>query len=361
MIDKQSKILYVDPLSPRGHINFNKIYIEELLKLYTNVDFAFKENYIDKLSINYKNKVYSIPDKLYDKSKSKIRNRFNYYKILSYIKKNCNIDSYDYIIFSSYEEISLYFSKFKKKLILINHNNISGLRNPIKLFFFRKNAIQHINIVLEDYIKEYLLTLNIPNVYTLYHGLGDPYDRALINNSSLSNDFDYLHKFKYVIFSPSNTSSDNAFINNLITDYNFISFLKENDILIIFKNTHLHTEYENVRIICDYLSDLQYQYLFLRSDLILISYPSTFTYRVSAILLECMSNEKLCLISEIPSLNVYSDYFNYSPFYNSRETLIEKLSILLKSQQIIQKPYRGLSNYKPYFRKLFFSLDNDLT
>jgi len=357
MIDKQSKILYVDPLSPRGHINFNKIYIEELLKIYTNVDFAFKENYIDKLSINYKNKVYSIPDKLYDKSKSKIRNRFNYYKILSYIKKNCNIDSYDYIIFSSYEEISLYFSKFKKKLILINHNNISGLRNPIKLFFFRKNAIQHINIVLEDYIKEYLLTLNIPNVYTLYHGLGDPYDRALINNSSLSNEFDYLHKFKYVIFSPSSTSSDNDFLYNLINNSNFTSFLMENEILLIVKSNHLDNNHVNLKIIKSYLSDSQYQYLFLKSDLILLSYPNSFTFRVSAILLECMSNNKLCLISDIPSLSIYRDYFNYSPFFKSIEDLKDKIQIVMKSQHLTISPYKDISIYKPDFKKLFSSLD----
>lgn len=357
MIDKKSKILYVDPLSPSGHINFNKIYIESLLKIFTSIDFAFKENYRDKLSIHIKNKVYTIPEKLYDKSKSKIINRYNYYKIFRYIKNNCNIHIYDYIIFSSYEEISLYFSKFRKKLILINHNNVSGLRNPIKLFFFRKNAIRNINIVLEDYIKEYLLTLDIPNVYTLYHGLGNPYDRALINNSSLLYEFNYLNNFKFVIFSPSNTSSDNVFLNKLINDYNFTSFLKKNDILLILKSNQIDNKHSNVEIIKNYLSDLQYQYLFLKSNLILLSYPSSFTFRVSAILLECMSNNKLCLISDIPSLNIYKDYFNYSPFFKSIDDLKEKLCIMLKSQRLIISPYKDLSNYKPDFKNMFSTLE----
>lgn len=353
---KSSKILYVDPLSPAGHINFNRIYINALSKIFNSIDFAFKKGYEVKLSISDDSKVYSIPEKYYAISKNKILNRIRYIQIFRYLKKYCRIDDYDYVIFSSYEEISLYLSFINRPLILINHNNISGLHDNIKLFFFKKLAKKNINIVFENYMKNYLLSLGINNVYTIHHGLPKSYDKKLINNTKLIEDFSIINNFRYVIFSPSVTSTDKNFLESLILDNVFNIFLRDNDILLILKDKHLNSNCKNIQIVRNYLTDLQYQYIFLRSDLILIPYSNNFSYRVSAVLFESMANNKICLFSDIKALQIYMEFFNYDPIFNTVDDLTNRISYIISNSNKINDPYKNLSQLEPNFEFLFSNI-----
>jgi len=121
---RENKILYIDPLSPNGHINFNNIQIKSLYKIFDSIDFSFKKGYEKKICIKNTETIFLIPEKFYKSTNNKIITRINLLKILRYIKKNIDLSIYDFIIFSSYEEISLYFSFIKYPLILVNHNNI---------------------------------------------------------------------------------------------------------------------------------------------------------------------------------------------------------------------------------------------
>jgi len=353
---RYNKLLYIDPLSPNGHINFNKIYIEALFKIFESIDFAFKQGYEEKLPIPKNAKIYSIPEKYYISSDNKIANRFKYFQINKYIKKHCNINQYDFVIFSSYEEISLYLSFFSRTLIIVNHNNLCGLHNPIKLHFFKKVANKNINIVFENYMRDYLSLLGVKNIYTIHHGLTNPYDKKIKEDTDLINDFAYIENFKYVIFSPSSTSTDTNFLGNLISNDEFKMFLHENGILLILKYKQLNYDSGNIRIIDNYLTDSQYKYIFLRSDLILIPYSNNFSYRVSAVLFEAMSNNKLCILSNIRALNIYKDYFNYDPYYENIEELMIKISLIIDlPDKIKNNPYKNINKLNPDFSVFFFN------
>ena len=283
----KEKILYIDPLSLSGHINFNNIQIKSLYKVFDSIDFTFREGYEKNLSIKENETIFLIPEKLYKSTNNKIVNRINLLKIFLYIKKRINLSIYDFIILSSYEEISLYFSFIKYPLILVNHNNIADLNNPIKRFFFKKVAKNNTNLVFGHYIKDYLIRIGVQNIEVINHGLPIPIDNKILKRS-VSNQFGYTENFKWIIFSASSSSSDKDFIDKIISNESLQSYLNKKNILFILKGKYTnHSQSNNIRIIDDYLANEEYQYLFLRSNIILICYPSSFKYQVSAILFEC--------------------------------------------------------------------------
>jgi hypothetical protein len=348
------KVLYVDPLSPSGHINFNLIYIEALVKIFDSIDFAFKDGYEEKLFIPNNSKIYVIPKKYYKYSNNKIINRLMLFKIFRYIKKNFNINHYDYVIFSSYEEIALYLNFYNRNLIIINHNNLKGLNNPVKLHFFKKIAEKNVNVVFDNSMRDYLSSLGLTNIHTINHGLPKPYNKKIIENQEMVNQFSYLKNYKYILFTPSNLSVDNQFIKQLITDNEFKSFLKNSKTLLILKSYKINVDSKNIRVINSFLTDLEYQYLFLKSNLIILPYPNTFNYRVSAVLFECMTNNKMCLTSDIPALKIYKKYFNYNPSFNTVSELMNKVSIIKKNKNLNDESlYKKLNQLEPKFDNLF--------
>lgn len=349
---KNKKLLFVDPLSQEGHLNFNKIYIKALFQIFDSIDFAFIKGYEEKLSISNDNKVYLIPEKYHAGSRNKILNRLRYIQIFRFIKKHCNINNYDFVIFSSYEEISLYFSFINRTLILVNHNNLSGLQNRIKLFFFKKISSKNISIVFEDYMRDYLLSLGLKNVYSIKHGLPCAFDIKLLENAKLIDFFSWIKDFRYIIFSPSGSSTDDDFLNDLILNDAFNMFLRKNGILLILKNKLLKSDSQNIKIIRGYLTDIQYKYVFLRSDLILIPYSINFSYRVSAVLFESMANKKNCLFTGINALNIYRIFFTYDPSFNSADELKDKISYLMANNDNLER-YTNLSKLEPNFNQLF--------
>jgi len=356
---RENKILYIDPLSPNGHINFNNIQIKSLYKIFDSIDFSFKKGYEKKICIKNTETIFLIPEKFYKSTNNKIITRINLLKILRYIKKNIDLSIYDFIIFSSYEEISLYFSFIKYPLILVNHNNIVNLNNPIKRFFFKKVAKNNINLVLNDYIKDYLIKMGIQNIEVINHGLPLPMDNKILKQN-FSGKFSFIDNFEWVIFSASSSSSDKIFIDSLLPNKAFQSFLNKNNILFILKGDYTnHSHSNNIYIINNYLTDKEYQYLFLKCSIILICYPPSFKYRVSATLLECMTNNKLCLLSDIEALGVYKHFFKYNPYYKTVDDLINKIDLLINNyQELKENPYLNLSELNSSIENIFKNLDS---
>jgi len=353
---KHSKLLYVDPLSPNGHINFNRIFIEALNLTFKTIHFAFRENYSKNLNVDNMQKVYSIPGKYYKKRKNKIATRFALFRILQFIKNECNLNEYDYIIFASYEEISLYLSFIKKPLILINHNNISGLDNKIKLFFFKKIAKNNVNIIFENYMKEFLETKGVKNTYVIHHGIPPAYNSNILEDSSLREQYENIERYDNVIFCPSSSSVDKIFLNEIKSNQKFNKFLEINNILLIIKDNTNVKKMNNIFVINNYLSDIQYQYLFLKSNFILIPYPKTFSYRVSSVLFEAIANRKMCLLSNIQALNIYKKYFNYNPYFNDVDELIIRIKINIL--ELNKKEYSPYNNITKLYPNILF-LDNN--
>ena len=336
--------MYIDPFSSDGHINFNKIFIRELLKEEVIIDFVFKKGYNEKIKLPKINVIETIPDFFFNNKKSIVTNKLCEIKKMNYINKVVNLSNYDLIILSSYDTVALYLSSIKKKLFLINHNNLQGLNNRIKLFFFKKISMTHAHIVFENYMKIYLKSIGIKNVFKISHGLPNK-----INPTFKINYLEKLKRnnFKKSIFIHSSSSSDFDFVQKIILDEEFNNFLNSNDILLIIKGNYELNNSTNTLVLKKYLTTDEYNYFFITSDIILIPYKNSFKNRVSAILHECVSNNKPFICSDIESFRVYESLINYKPYFKSINDLKIRISELYN--------YEGNNNYYHEDIKLNFT------
>lgn len=356
----EKKILFIDPLSPKGHLNFNSIYIKYLYEHCHNIDFAFKVDYDKHFKLKTNAVIYQIPKKFYEKTNNKILSRFYLLRIFRYIKENCNLDQYDFVLMSSFEEISLYMASYTTPVFLVHHNNFRSIDNPFKLYFYKKVANKNCNIVFEHYMKKMLDSLGVERTFVVRHGLQKPIDEKILDNNNLRIKFKNINKYDHVIFSPSASSADNDFITKLLSNNDFISCLESNNILLILKGDFkIKHQHRNISIIKRYLTDIEYNYLFLRSSAILISYPLSHIYRVSAVLFECISNNKLCLVSKIDSLLVYKEYFKYDPYFGSKEELIKKIGSIIEFLSSGEtNMYKNQLDLQPNFKEVL-NLDSN--
>ena len=105
------KILFLDPFSLTGHVNFNAIYLNALSANDVQIDVVFKENYINLNTISKIGKIIEIPTNYYSNLTGVgIVSRSYMFLQLLYVRRNVDLNNYDIIIMSSYEEISLFFS-----------------------------------------------------------------------------------------------------------------------------------------------------------------------------------------------------------------------------------------------------------
>ncbi|WP_294958183.1 hypothetical protein [uncultured Flavobacterium sp.] len=350
-MNKHNKILYIDPLLQKGHVNFNNIYIKSLIKAGYNLEFVFVKDYEEQLDIDKSKVVYSLPNTLFKRDYGKLFNRLAYLIGLFFIRFSVNFKKYDFVIFSSFEEISFALSGIKKSY-LINHINVSNsYESRIKFFFLDRILMANSLIVLDDKTKEYLSARGDYDLFMVPHGLPD----SKVLNEELKEDFhsnilDELKEYRKVIFSPSESSSDKIFINSLIESNQFLKYLEDEKILFIYKDD-IQNDKPNVMAIKGYLSQEAYDYLFLKSDVILIAYPERFKYRVSGVLLECIANNKLCAISRIEMLESFNTFFNYDPFFSSIGELIRLINSLVKYKD--DNYFKNLNLLEPDFHDFF--------
>lgn len=350
-MNKHNRVLYIDPLLQNGHVNFNNIYIKSLAKAGYDLEFIFVKDYEDKLDIDKSKVIYSIPKALFKRDYGKLVNRIAYLYGLILIKMFVNFKKYDFVIFSSFEEISFAFSGITKSY-LINHINVSNSYESKSKFFFlnwvlRANSL----IVLDEKTKKYLATKGSYDIHMLPHGL--PSSKLFndeIKEDSLFYIIEEFKKYKKIIFSPSESSSDKAFINELIESRNFIKYLEDESILFIYKNDELKI-IPNIVAINGYLNQKAYDYLFLKSNIILLAYPESFRYRVSGVLLECIANNKACAVSRIDILESFTEFFNYDPFFSNIEELIQTIDNLNNNSN--ENYFKNLNLLEPDFNNFF--------
>lgn len=341
-----NKILYIDVICADGHINFNKIYINSLIKSNDDVKLILKKGYANKMGFNSKFILFELPEFLfYDFKKIPFLNRLMMTISLIYINFKILFKNYSNIYIGSYEEISFFCSFFGKKTTLINHNNISGLSNSLKRFFFIKLSKKHTMLVFNNQIRDYLYELSVKNVIVKPHGLPEVFSKNIINPIRKHNE--------RIIFLPSHNSIDVNFIDDAFSNEMFLSLLKEYNFKIVKKGGTVYKD-SNIVTIDKVLGYEEYKSIFLESDIILLPYPSTFKYRVSGVLHECFVNNKLCLLSNIDAFRVYEGNFNYNPFFSDVDDLCQRLLELMTSflseESYNRNFYKNLSELNPIFK-----------
>ena len=344
------KILYIDHISPYGHVNFNTIHLQSLLSLNHHVYCIFKKDYFKKISVENIKIYLELPLWLYKKYWNGFTERILYFSQLLFIKFKVKFKTFDIVIFASYEPISLFFANIKCPLLLINHNTISGLdKSKVKEFFTKSISNRNVHIVFNEYMKQRLLLSKIHNVVIVPHGFIKPFIIDQPNNVLNSfTDIDYkifnLHAYS-IVFCPSSASIDKIFLFQLLFDKGFNEFLIERNIILVLKgNIYLDQNFcRNIVCIDRRFSDIEYQKLFFLSKIILLLYDNNYKYRTSGVLFECFSNNKPCLVLQNESINSYSKYFNYDPFFDTVSELSDKV---LWHQQHVFKNHSLYTNLK---------------
>ncbi|MDM8336360.1 hypothetical protein [Mediterranea massiliensis] len=338
----KAKILYIDPIYQPGHINFNQIYINYLYKEGYSIDFFFINDYAKKLSLKAESKVFSIKSEFLTRRYNPLFNRFLYLYTLLYIRYKVNIKEYDYLLFSSYEEISFFFSFFSG-VYIINHVNLQKIHSPIKKVFitqvFKKNnpivlSKESYNLVRNNFAYKRLILSR--------HGLLPPFSIDCQDSRFAA----LVSKYKHVIFSPSDNSSDFQFLRKLLSSEAFLQYLQRENILFVVRTKEkIVCSINNILCISHYLDEKDYRFLFLKSDVIVIIYPHNFIYRVSGVLFECFSNMKMCLLSDIDSFREYSSFFKYNPYFGNTEELIDGLNNCI--HYVGMNPFNSLDSLSP--------------
>ena len=278
--------------------------------------------------------------------------------MLLYIKKNISILNYDLIFFSFFEEISFVFANLKGNIVLMNHSNVSGLKSYIKRFFLKKCNLNAKFLVFHNSIKARFAEFGINNVIVEPLGLSQPYfkiiDEQTLGQINKVYSRTFSENFKFRILIPSDSKYGSRLIANHILNEKFLNFLEKENILIIIKSNSINILNKNILQINPFLPDHIYKLFFNISDTIILDYPETFEYKVSAALFECFSNNKPVLLSSIKSFKIYNEYFNYNPYYLNTEQLINliyELRLYLIDNN--KKCYKNIENLNPNLNSIF--------
>lgn len=318
MTKRKNKILYINYMLQRGHINFDKIHIEALEKTGGEVWLIIPSR-LKKFfpSSSYKCLI-TIPKWLSPQNASPLLNRIAYILTLLYIKLKINKSLFDYIFISNFDEITLGLVAPGKQMYLYCHNTANNFSCKFKAFFIRVLAKSNHMIVFNHEMAEKFYSEGIEDVKVVSHGCIPPFPDSKTQMLKVRVDY------RRLIFIPSERTSP-FFLQTFLRNKEFTNFIERNKILVIVRNFHDNPTSKYIHPINRYLSDSEYRTLFLKSDFILIAYPPDFGYRVSGISFECVANKKNLLYLANDSLKYCKSFYNYDPEFNNVKELIAKI------------------------------------
>lgn len=320
------RVLYVDYDYQEGHVNFNHIQIKALQQSGYDVKVVTFKSVADALPFDSDTYALILPDRLKRSGCRTIRNRILFVMALIYIRWHLKVKSYDDIVVSYCDEISLATVPLARGMHIICHT-AATLGNKVKRFFMKRLARHNSFIVFSTYMAEPFKAHGIENVRVVSHGSIAPFSPQAV---PLPID---TAGFNRVIFHPS-SKIEEAFVKTLTSHKPLLDYLHDNKILLILRNIpDKYAGCPNIQSINAYLSQDEYQQLFLKADIIMMVYPDTFNYQISGVSYECVANAKRMLIQSHPSLAYCGQYLNYNPFFSTIDEFCERVSFLCENAE----------------------------
>lgn len=323
----KKKLLYLDLLSPMGHIDINKIYINNFSKIYEEIIVIVSEIYKGKLSEdNYTNvKFKYISNKLFKKDKLRINHMRLFIKILPIINSK-----YDNIFISSFDNISfkLFFNKINKKMNLLLHENLDIVLISERHEKYFKRIVNNYNIniiVYDEKIRKKIFEIYKDvkcSVSVNLHPI-DNSKRKLINRKIKDEKISRIieeNSGKRVLFSPgiANIKAIHEEFKNNIDKL-------ENEWIVICRSKIEYFKKGTLLIYNNNISDEDYATLFSKSDLILLNYSPNY-YRVSGVLCDSIAFNKMILVpKKSPVLNSYVEEFNIGYSFSEDKEIISSI------------------------------------
>ena len=330
------KILFVDLFSPRGHFNFNMIYLQAINNIPdVTVDVAFVKGFIDEMGLDrvlYEN---SFELKKYETKKTDIVHKvlWRLYQVLNlcYCRNLQKKRHYDYIIFSSFDELvySL-FGIHKKNVLAVYHQDANHLfESPLILKCMRFISKRIHIIILNKAYSQRLTSEGVRN-YFVPHGI---IKAEKIESGNCRS-----------IFVPINEAVDYNVVNDLVSNKFSDLLVRLNVIMTIKKYPCLYKSYPNIIIIEKKIPADEYKKLFNTSDLIILPYDKKeYKYRTSAMLFETVAYGKYVAIPSaeaFQSLHCEEDTGMF--IYNSIDDIIEFVKRIFGGENIEKPLYNGI-------------------
>jgi len=304
-----SRILYFDMWSPVGHYTFNSIHLKALSQ-HGDVYTIFKEGYY-KYDFPHVYHYLDVPEKFYKKGEGYYKSRLRLAGMLRWVWKRISKEKWDHIILASYDPLALYLSGKFKNAIVIDHNTIGLLDSKTLGFPLRRLSRRVKHIVFNNYMKTRLEMFGVDDVSIVPHGFTPIIRKEMTidDERQMKNKFS-LNTADKVIFLPSLSLSTIDVVGQFIYNDDFNDFLKVHGLKLITKSPVKRESKSNIIIIEGYLTQEEYDYLFLKSTCIVLFYSQDFKYRSSGVLNECFANQIPCVFSDCPSLKAYLPYIN---------------------------------------------------
>lgn len=322
------KILYVDPLSPIGHINFNNIYISAISAIpNVKIDFVFQDNYINALTIPEgvigHTFSYGVSKRKYNGFLNKISWRIHQMTVMFLCKKLMSENQYDYIFFSSFDEICILFSGIvSKKVLAVCHANAEHIPNfKISLIVHKLISKEAHLLTLNKALSEYMLSVGIKNTF-VPHGFPDVC--ADKTNSRF-------------IFVPIMANMADMVLMKELVSNKFSKVLEKFNVQFILKeNAELPHNLHNIIYTNNTLSQNEYIRYFKKASLIILPYnKDTYVFRTSAMLIEAISYNKNVVVPRVKSfLSLYCDEDDGFYIYDNVDDIIRIVKTLFATNSV---------------------------
>lgn len=326
----KGKVLFIDYVYQKGHVNFNRIHIDAIRTAGYDVKIVLHSDIASQLDYPASDYVAKLPRFLNMRGKRAVLNRIIFTVTLLYLKFKIRFSDYSHVVVSSCDEVTLGLLPLCRNMYIVCHNT-GTVASRVKLFFLKRLARRNTFVVFDDYMKKPLLENGITNVAMVSHGCVSPFDESHADTNLPK----YFSAFRKVVFHPS-SKTDDTFVNSLVNSGELADFLVQNDVLLLIHGDKKEGEKypDNVRFISGFLPTALYRKIFLRSDIVLLAYPSSFQNQVSGVSFECVANRKNMLVLEHPALHYCRDFYNYDPIFSTTSELVEKMGALTRDSSL---------------------------
>jgi len=317
------KVIYINYMKQLGHLHFDQIQIDALVAQGYDVKLVMHQEIA--LQLPYPKEMYALvlPSWTDTDSTCSLTKRISYVLALHYIKRKINFSRFDHILISNLDEVTLGIYPLTKGMYMICHGNSNDFSSRIKTYFLNRLARQHNTfLVFNEEMAKPFRQNGISKTAIISHGCFSPFK---VEKESRA--FAFIEEFSHVVFHPSSKTAGD-FVAAVYTE-SMNQTLKASHTLLLLRDLSVEDrKYSNIHIIHGFLSEADYQYLFVKAHIILLAYPAAFSNQVSGVSYECVANQKKMLIWHNPSLAYCKTYYEYDPFVETAGELVEKMFYL---------------------------------
>lgn len=294
------KILVIDPLSPFGHKDINKVFLDSISKEF-EVIYIASSSFTDIVPSHIS--FIPIESSLFTLGVNSFQNRWRISKVIITISKHLRRLTPDVVFYMSYETITfsilyrLFLNKFgpETKTFLMNHLNIDELSESfLKRLFFLFIPLSCVHVVYEDFIRDYVRRHFGRNTLTFHHNLNSYKRRYICNSFPYQNFFEGEH-MTYIV-APSGNSFNEVILNEIMA-LDDDGYLSNHNIRVFIKNRKIRYQSDHLIITNAYLSDDEYSYVLDKSSYILLPYDLKYRYRASGVYFDALTFSKPIIFS----------------------------------------------------------------